>query len=802
MSADIGWSWWPAGVEPVRVLDRRLGWGGESVVVAVPSTGVVETLPAEELTALGDRRWQIAELTWRASTGRALNAAATGGSSVAANRGIEPLPHQLAALEKTLGTVPVRMLLALPTGLGKTIVAGMVLTELAATSGVDRVLVACPKGIQLQWVAEMREKFQLEFALVGAGGVPVDTGIDPWTVFPRVVCSLDTIKPVQQRRGWTPERVAAHNEQRFNAVLSASWDVVIFDECHHVAGADDNVARHRLAKELAAAVPHVLLLSATPHNGKSATFGRLLGLIDDRFAHGLPLTRESVSPIVVRADKASTVDAEGNALFPPQTTDLLRVPYGERIIEEHLYEAVTSYVRHGWARAKSEKRPAIGFLVMLMQRLVSSSTAALLGALEKRLAAVVAEGTQLQLFPDSAAEWGDLTSEEQVEALRSAVGAAWQTERSEVEVLIDLARRAQRDGTDAKARLLLDLIGRTAREEGDPSVKLLVFTEFVETQTMLIDLLGDAGIPTVAINGSMSLDERSVAQQSFRHEARVLVSTDAGGEGLNLQFCHLVANYDLPYSPSKLVQRAGRAWRIGQHKPVRIFNLVMENTVDARVIEILETKLAVIREEMGEQRAGDVLQSADAHALDLYAAAAAGEDVDATAIRFEQETRTDLANSSEFLDLADITPPTTTLRPDDPTPWWERAAEAALTAGRTQRPGALPEIVPGEPIPEVSGPLDGLWTLWEVAAEAGTRVCVALFRPVTGGPPRPDVAERMWTQIAAGPDAVSTGPPLSGEEWGNLRRFGLDYAWRPELTDPISGAQPALALRLAVRVCT
>lgn len=799
MSLEVGWGWWSSHMEPIRILERRASWGGESLVVAVPSTGEVLNVGADEVSEVGEHRWLPAELAWRASVGRAVAAGATRGSSVIANQQIEPLPHQMAALEKTLAILPVRMLLALPTGLGKTIVAGMVLSELAAARGVERVLVVCPKGIQLQWVAEMREKFGREFALVGAGGIPVDAGINPWCAFPRIVTSLDAIKPLQQRRGWSPERVAEHNALRFDAVLHAGWDLIIIDECHHVAGADDNVARHRLAKDLAASVEHLLLLSATPHNGKSATFARLLGLLDNRFAHGLPMSRETVSPVVVRADKATALDAEGNPLFPPQTTSLVRVPYGDRTIEEHLYEAVTSYVRHGWARARAEKRPAIGFLVMLMQRLVSSSTAALLGALEKRLAAVVAEGSQLQLFPDAAAEWGDLTSEEQVDALRSSVGAAWQSERSEVEVLIDLAHRARRDGADAKAHLLVELLGSVAREEGDPGAKILVFTEFIETQTMLLELLSDAGFQTVGINGSMTLDERAIAQRTFRDDARVLVSTDAGGEGLNLQFCHLVVNYDLPYSPSKLIQRAGRAWRIGQQHPVRIFNLVMENTVDARVIEILEAKLAVIQQEMGEQRSGDVLQSADSHAADLYAAASAGEDLGEAAERFEQRTRDDVDHSSEFHDLTDIVEAPASLRPDDPTSWWERAAGAHRSLGFSTGEALVPETVPGEPMPEVSGVADGTWSLWEIRSRSGFHTCVSLFQPAAGGLPRPDIADRQWLALAEC-DATSTGPPLTADEWRKLRQFGLDYAWRPELADETTGTQPELILRLAVRV--
>src|SRR5699024_7243050 len=132
-----------------------------------------------------------------------------------------------------------------------------------------RILIVAPKGVQLQWVAEMNQHFGEEFVLVGAGGIPVDAGINPWATFDQVVCSLDSIKPLRARQGWDPDKVRAFNAARFEAVVTAGWDLVVIDEAHHVSGSTDDVARHRLAVELAEAAAHLLLLSATPHSGKS-----------------------------------------------------------------------------------------------------------------------------------------------------------------------------------------------------------------------------------------------------------------------------------------------------------------------------------------------------------------------------------------------------------------------------------------------------------------------------------------------------------------------------------------------------
>jgi SNF2 family DNA or RNA helicase len=708
------------------------------------------------------------------------------------------------ALERAVATNPVRLLFADEVGLGKTIEAGLVISELEAREKVRRILIVAPKGVQLQWISEMAEHFDQEFALVGTGGVPVDAGINPWTTFDRVVCSLDSVKPLTARKGWSPDQIRAHNALRFDAVVEAGWDLLIIDEAHHVGGSTEEVARHRLAVELAAVAPHILLLSATPHSGKSDAFARLLGLLDDRFLHGLPLTREHVNPLVVRSDKRHTTDNRGRPLFQARTTRMHVVPYGDRSIEATLYEAVTDYVRFGYQRAKSEKRPAVGFLVLLMQRLVSSSTAAILSALERRHAAIVTEGTQLRLFPDRAEEWGDLNGEEQADALRDALGAAWGDELAEVEVLIDLARRARTAGLDAKARYLLALLDDVARDEGDPGLKAVIFTEFTETQSMLLAMFEDVGITAVAINGGMGIHERADVQRRFLESARVLVSTDAGGEGINLQFAHVVVNYDLPWSPSRVEQRIGRVDRIGQSHPVQVANLAAENSVDARVLEVLEAKLAVILAELGADKAGDILNSADHLAEDLYAAAIMGPDFGEAASQFESATRSEAQDASKFLELVERdSPPPTIGKGEDPMPWLDLAVAARASLFGDKAPqyapiDHLPEVSPAEPVPSISGSRSGLFSLWEVNARSGDRSCSAVF--LTGEhAARPDVADQVWDQLAQGVAVVAT-PPLDEGEWQALWEAGWGYAVRPDQNQSVEAPPPALTLRLLVRV--
>jgi superfamily II DNA or RNA helicase len=794
--AEAGPAWWAARSEAVTVLATEELWGRSIATVAVPSTGRVERIPIAELQPLASRQWTSDEVAWRASTGLVWRSMAGGEPLAIAEGGVEPLPHQLAVLERALAAEPLRLLLADEVGLGKTIEAGLVITELKARGLVRRVLVVAPKGVQLQWIAEMADRFNEEFVLVGAGGVPVDAGVNPWRAFDQVVCSLDAVKPVRSRAGWSPERVAAYNDQRVRAVVDAGWELVVIDEAHHVAGSSEDVARHQLGRMLSEATPRLLLLSATPHSGKSDAFARLLSLLDDAFLHGRPVERSTVGPLVVRTEKRDATDNDGRPLFRPRTTILSTVPYGGRTVERSLYEAVTDYVRNGYRQAQAERRPAVGFLVLLMQRLVSSSTAAILAALERRLIAVSAEDRQFRLFGDRGSDWGDLTGEEQLAALTDAQGAAWGGERAEVEMLIDLARKSAGAGIDAKARYLLGLLGQIARAEGDPSVKAVVFTEFVPTQEMLLDVLASAGISAVAVNGSMSISERRDAQDAFRASARVLVSTDAGGEGVNLQFAHVVVNYDLPWSPTRIEQRIGRVDRIGQTHDVTAHNLALESSIDAHVLTVLQDKLAVILAELGIDKTNDVLASIDGHVDDLYTTALLHPDrLPRAADAMADEARAEFEETEPLRRAMDHAPaPARRSKPATLHRWLDLAARASEQLQVPGRPveGSLPEVVAGEPVPLIQGSARGWWTMWEIRCGA-ERTAAALFIADTGGV-RPDIAERTWTALASG---AEIGPTclLSADEMDRLRSLAADHEYR----DP-HGNLPSLLLRLAVRV--
>jgi superfamily II DNA or RNA helicase len=530
-----------------------------------------------------------------------------------------PLPHQIHVLSRAMSGDRIRYLLADEVGLGKTIEAGLILRELKIRGLVKRILVVAPTGLVTQWVSEMRTHFNEDFRLIIPGEfstwrkiAAVDEGENLWRLHDQVVCPLDSVKPMDSRRGWTAQQVASYNRERFEDLITAGWDLIIIDESHRLGGSTEQVARYRLGEALAQAAPYLLLLSATPHQGKTDAFRRLLSFLDrEAFPDDDTVSQTSVAPYVIRTEKRNAIDAEGNALFKPRYTQLVSVPWIEAHQDQRvLYDAVTEYVREGYNQAKKEKNTAIGFLMILMQRLVSSSVRAIRMALERRLEVLELPEGQLSLFgEDVGDDWANLDSQEQMESMLGWHLKGLQNERDEVELLLSAARRCEAKGPDIKAQALLEWIQTLQREEIDPKLKILIFTEFIPTQAMLAEFLSNRGYPVVCLNGSLNLDERREVQRAFSDEAQVLISTDAGGEGLNLQFCHVVFNYDLPWNPMKLEQRIGRVDRIGQTHIVRALNLALENTVELRVREVLEEKLERIFSEFGVDKLADVLDS-------------------------------------------------------------------------------------------------------------------------------------------------------------------------------------------------
>lgn len=617
---DIGdWCWHTRQATPCRVVERLALWGEAAYRVWLPAKDAVLRARAAELAVLSSVRPTVEQILHATAAAKLQDALEDNLLLAPIQSSVIPLPHQLYALNRAVGQDRIRYLLADEVGLGKTIEAGLVLRELKLRGRAKRILVVAPKGLVRQWQAEMRQHFGEPFHFVDPSSLAAlrqwrgDSEEDnAWRMHDQVICALDSVKPLESRRGWSLDQIQTYNRERFEDLVSAAWDLVIIDEAHRMGGSTEQVARYKLGAALAEASPYLLLLSATPHQGKTDQFMRLMQLLDrDAFPDEGSVSRERVQSFVIRTEKRAAINAEGQPLFRPRLTRLHPVAWQARhAAQQQLYEAVTDYVRHGYNQALAAKQRHVGFLMILMQRLVTSSTAAIRATLEKRQAALDTPQTQPRLFDTlSAEDWADLDGEAQVDLALQANGL--ELEKSEVETLLALARSTEAAGTDAKAESLLELIYKLQQEEGDPALKVLVFTEFVPTQAMLADYLESRGFTVATLNGGMDMEARTRTLQTFAQDARVLISTDAGGEGLNLQFCHVIVNFDMPWNPMRIEQRIGRVDRIGQKHVVRAMNFVLEDTVEHRVRQVLEEKLAVIAEEFGVDKAADVMDSAE-----------------------------------------------------------------------------------------------------------------------------------------------------------------------------------------------
>lgn len=527
---------------------------------------------------------------------------------------IIPLPHQIYALNRALSNHQVRYIIADEVGLGKTIEAGLIIKELKTRGLINRILIVCPKGLMTQWHSEMKLKFNENFNIVlpedfdsikriyGDGNI--------WRNFSQVICSLDSVKPLEKRNGWSKEKIDEYNKERLGSLIYAGWDIIIIDEAHRLGGSTSDVARYKLGSALADISPYLLLLTATPHQGKTEPFLRLIRLLDrEAFPDSNAVVREQVSPYIIRTEKREAMDGEGNRLFKNRVTKTVNIAWEERhSLQKQLYEMVTKYVAEGYNKARKEKKNYIGFLMVLMQRLVTSSTRAIRENLERRLE--ILENSETRLTSLSEADFLEVDAEQSVEELIAVQSFNLKKEIEEIRDILVVANQAEHQFVDTKAEMLLEFIYKIQMENDD--FKAIVFTEFVSTQQFLKKFLESKGFKTVTLNGSMDIEERNIVLKDFRETADILISTDAGGEGLNLQFSNVVINYDLPWNPMKIEQRIGRVDRIGQKRDVYVLNFMLSGTVEFRIKEVLEEKLATIFEQFGVDKLEDVLDCADA----------------------------------------------------------------------------------------------------------------------------------------------------------------------------------------------
>ena len=598
----------------VQVIGSQQVFGMTTYKVYDPDTGKIYNAAESALTVESCLAQPSAAFVRFAAVWCRVKNELASGTVFDVSESVIPLPHQRYALERAISTNEVRYMLADEVGLGKTIEAGLIIKELETRVLIERVLVVCPKGLMTQWEAEMQEKFGERFTIVQPEDYATLRKVNPdqniFANLSHVISPMDAIKPLEERVGWSQEKIDQYNQERIESVIAGAWDLIIIDEAHRVAGQSDGVARHKLGELLSKASPHLLLLTATPHSGKTEPFLRLMRLLDeDAFPSVKAVVREQVAPYLIRTEKREAVDNKGNSLFRKRHTHVMEIAWEARHeLQRQLYEEVTEYVRNGYNKAIRERKNYIGFLMILFQRLVSSSTTAIIDAMEKRLNAL--EMQSEQLHSGNFSELVECDAEESLKDALTLLSANIKEEIRQLHALLSLAKQAHIQGMDAKQEALIDLLEKLRRQE--PDAKIILFTEFVATQEAIRQLAEYNGVTTTIINGSMTLEERNISLDQFRREKQMLISTDAGGEGLNLQCSHIVINFDLPWNPMKIEQRIGRADRIGQTADVQVYNFILADTVENRVRMVLEEKLAVILQELGIDKLQDVLDEGTA----------------------------------------------------------------------------------------------------------------------------------------------------------------------------------------------
>ena len=642
----------------VQVLEKIEAWGYTSYKVFNPATGRVYKANEEQLSSSGSTmQYDENYLRYVTLLSKIKNETAGGFLSSLAS-GIIPLPHQLHVLNRAMETNNIRYILADEVGLGKTIEAGMIIRELKSRGLVSRILVVCPTGLVTQWASEMQEKFHEKFQVI----LPSDYDTirrltdndDVYGQFDQVISPMDSIKPIEKHAGWSEEKVEKYNEERIYSIINSGWDLIIIDEAHRVAGSSGEVARYKLGNLLAQASPYLLLLSATPHNGKTEPFLRLIRLLDaDAFPNAKSIVREQVAPYLIRTEKREAIDNNGNLLFKNRITHLVTISWDERNnLQRELYEMVSSYVSETYNKAlrNRKKNMCLIFLLIIMQRMVTSSTAAIQQSLERRLSVLKEQRTCVGNLKEE--DLDELNIEDGVEEAIEAISLDMDLEIEELQQIVSLAKQAQFQNRDAKVEPLIMEID--AILSADRSQKIIIFTEFVATQNYLQELLVNIGYSVTILNGGMSIDERNAAMQEFKTSTSIFISTDAGGEGLNLQFANIIINYDLPWNPMKIEQRCGRVDRIGQQRDVHIYNFIVGETVENRVREVLEEKLSVILKEMGVDKYSDVLDSevAECDFTDVYMRSIGhASQVEKNLYPVEAEMKQQLTNAQKYKDV-------------------------------------------------------------------------------------------------------------------------------------------------------
>jgi len=559
---------------------------------------------------------------------------------------VDPLPHQVEAVYRYLLPLPrIRFLLADDTGAGKTIMTGLLIKELLFRGAIQKILIITPGGLTKQWMEEeLQEKFGLyNTRLVNRASFEADPGQFSRYEEGIFITSIDFL---------------ARNEGCLKAAAQTQWDLIVVDEAHKLSAYEygnklEESGRYKAVKALAQKTDHLLFLTATPHRGRKDTFRRLLLLLDEDLfqkdehvsnrvqeqavSYGQPSEdfegEQSISKarnrFFLRRLKEEMVDWDSSPLFKNRNTKT--VGYDLTPEEKILYDEVTQYVRSKRKEAKSKRNRNVELTLMVMQRRLASSLYAITRTLENRLRALtdvlnilrdpsctelekrrLIKGTFDPNDPRDISEYEDMAEDERdtvdkriFRQVLTDDPAKVEEERDQVEHLFQMAESLKHHNEAKFSELLSVLDSSDVIRASDE--KLLIFTEHRDTLDNLTKRLEDKGYSVATIHGGMDVDARKLAQREFRMRAKIMVATDAAGEGINLQFCRYLINWDIPWNPNRLEQRMGRIHRYGQKDDVWVYNLVAQNTREGAVLQKVLSKMDVMREQMGSDRVYDVI---------------------------------------------------------------------------------------------------------------------------------------------------------------------------------------------------
>ena len=523
---------------------------------------------------------------------------------------IDPLPHQIEAVYGHVLKLPrIRFLLAHDPGAGKTIMAGLIIKEMKLRHLVNRILIVVPGHLKDQWRRELKDKFEETFVIADRGSTNALYGENVWSKENQIVTSIDFAK----------------RDEILPSLQSSQFDLIIVDEAHKMAAYkySDSVTktgRYKLGEILSANSEHLLFLTATPHKGDTENFRLFLDLLEPGFFATPDMLEQSIekdeNTLFLRRIKEDMKDFEGKPLFLPR--HVFTPAYNLSPSERQLYIKITEYVRHQYNKAlSSEKKRNIGFALIILQRRLASSSFALWRSLQRRrdrldeiLQNFEKSKTPTKIFDFDDTE--DLSENErwEQEKMWETLSIAGNKDELKKEIhtlkeLIDDTKKVIDDETEIKLTKLKESMKKLEKESSNK--KILIFTESKDTLEYLEKRIKSWGYTVSIIHGGMQLLERIEAEKTFKTQTQIMIATEAAGEGINLQFCHLMINYDIPWNPNRLEQRMGRVHRYGQKYEVFVYNLIAHDTIEGRIFKRLFEKLDEIKSKLGSDKVYDII---------------------------------------------------------------------------------------------------------------------------------------------------------------------------------------------------